>query len=158
MSHYAYINPYTKQVEKVLVIDKAQIKSGAFGNPKNFVKCSYTAEFGKVFPGVGYYYVPWSFKTNPEETNVFIPPRPFLSWQFNDKTWTWEPPIEYPNDDSKKYIWNENTKSWDSELSELISIEVRPNKTYILNEYYRWEKWNLYIKRKLILFFKNILT
>lgn len=157
MSHYAYVNPYTKQVEKVLVIDKAQIKSGNFGDPKNFIKCSYTSSVGKVFPGTGYHYVPLALKTNPSSTNVFVPPRPFLSWQFDEKTWTWIPPKPYPSENLNEYMWDENIKNWIVK-KQLIQIYPRPDKTYILNEYYRWEKWHVYLKRQIILFFKNILT
>jgi hypothetical protein len=45
--------------------------------------------------------------------DVFIAPKPFASWSLNQSTWTWEPPISYPNDDLN-YIWNETTTNWET--------------------------------------------
>ena len=46
------------------------------------------------------------------ENDVFIAPKPFNGWVLNTSTWLWEAPTPYP-DDSNKYIWNEESQSWD---------------------------------------------
>lgn len=38
-------------------------------------------------------------------------PQPFVSWEWNNSTNNWEPPITYPTD-GNFYIWNEETVSW----------------------------------------------
>lgn len=161
MSHYAYVNPYTNQVEKVLVIDNKQIKTGKFGNPKNFKKCSYTKKTGKLFPGVGYYYVEPSSIFDIKSNYYFVPPRPFLSWQFDEESWSWKPPKPYPND-NLKYFWNEERCEWMQKI-ETISIFPKPEKSYILNESYQWEPCiPFYIKKckqnKIVKFIINLLT
>jgi hypothetical protein len=43
--------------------------------------------------------------------DVFYEVQPFPSWGLNQDSWTWEPPIAYPQD-GKDYAWNETTLSW----------------------------------------------
>jgi hypothetical protein len=40
----------------------------------------------------------------------FYPPQPYSSWTRNNGKWI--PPVDMPQD-NKKYIWNEETLSWD---------------------------------------------
>ena len=89
MSHYAYVNPYTHIVEKVLVIEKDMIDSGEFGEPGNFVSCSH--EGNTCFPGIGYHYLPRSFNSKVKITNCFIPPCPDPDFYFHTDTWSWGP-------------------------------------------------------------------
>jgi|TARA_Y100000114_G_C11619116_1_gene258792 hypothetical protein len=49
--------------------------------------------------------------TYDTENDVFIAPKPYDSWSLDETTWTWKPPVEYPND-GKFYNWNEDTTSW----------------------------------------------
>lgn len=59
----------------------------------------------KNYPGVGFLYDP--------DRDGFIPPKPeqFTSWILNEKTLTWEPPIELP-DLENDYAWDEENTSW----------------------------------------------
>jgi len=57
----------------------------------------------KNFAGVGYTY--------DEELDAFIPPKPHASWELNEETGLWEPPMARP-DDGRKYKWDEETTSW----------------------------------------------
>lgn len=162
MSHYAYVNPYTNQVEKVLVIEKEQIKKGSFGEPKNFKECSYTGKIGKVFPGIGYHYFEKQSLLNFKKEYYFVPPRPYLSWQFDENSWSWYPPKPYPNDNKSEYIWDEREKDW-KQKSKNVSILPKPEKSYILNESYQWEpRTSFYIrkfkKNKIVKFIINLLT
>jgi hypothetical protein len=36
----------------------------------------------------------------------------FGSWTWNETTEMWTPPVEYPEDKSTPYTWNENSLSW----------------------------------------------
>ena len=87
MSHYAYVNPYTHIVEKVIVIEKNMIDSGDFGDPENFIECSYTGNF----PGIGYHYLKKSFNSKVQSTHCFIPPSPNPNFYFHEDSWSWNP-------------------------------------------------------------------
>jgi hypothetical protein len=50
--------------------------------------------------------------TYDKELDVFIPPKPFHSWNLNTSTCFWEPPTPKPSDEND-YTWNEETQSWD---------------------------------------------
>jgi hypothetical protein len=64
---------------------------------------SYNNNIRKNYAGIGYIY--------DEDRDAFIPPKPFNSWVLNETTCLWESPVAYPND-GQKYIWNEDTQSW----------------------------------------------
>jgi hypothetical protein len=64
---------------------------------------SYNNNIRKNYAGIGYIY--------DEDRDAFIPPKPFNSWVLNENTCQWESPVAYPND-GQKYIWNEDTQSW----------------------------------------------
>jgi hypothetical protein len=57
----------------------------------------------KHFPSVGYTY--------DAGKNVFIPPRPYLSWILDNSTYLWAAPVPYPTD-GKGYRWNEAQQIW----------------------------------------------
>ena len=46
--------------------------------------------------------------------DAFIPPKPYNSWVLNETTCLWEAPVAHPTD-GEKYIWNEETTTWDLE-------------------------------------------
>ena len=49
-----------------------------------------------------------------ETRDAFMRPQPHASWILNESTCDWDPPIDYPDADSDtRYLWNEDTKSWD---------------------------------------------
>ena len=59
--------------------------------------------FRKNYAGVGYTY--------SSQLDAFIPPQLYQSWTLDESTCLWEPPTQMP-DDGKRYLWNEETKSW----------------------------------------------
>lgn len=65
---------------------------------------SFNATIRKNFAGPGYKY--------DENRDAFIAPKPFASWNLDEDTCRWEPPVAMPND-GQKYKWNEETTSWD---------------------------------------------
>ena len=59
--------------------------------------------FRKNYAGIGYTY--------DVTRDAFIPPKPYNSWNLNDETCLWEPPIEMPTG-SVPYIWDEDAQAW----------------------------------------------
>jgi hypothetical protein len=59
--------------------------------------------FRKNYAGIGYTY--------DVSRNAFIPPRPFDSWNLDEDSCLWEPPIPMPND-GNAYAWNEENQAW----------------------------------------------
>lgn len=111
MAHFAKV--IGGIVTEVLVIEQDVIDTGMFGDPSLWVQTSYNTLGGqhpegrplrKNYAGVGYTY--------DAELDAFIPPQPFQSWNLNETTCLWEPPVEYPND-GKSYSWNEDSLNWD---------------------------------------------
>lgn len=101
MSHFAKVE--NGVVTNVIVAEQEFIDSGAVGDPASWIQTSYNNNFRKRFAGIGFLY--------NSELDVFILPKPFESWVFNDQTLEWESPISYP-DDGKGYHWDETTLSW----------------------------------------------
>lgn len=59
--------------------------------------------FRKNFAGIGYTY--------DADRDAFIPPKPFASWQLNEQTCLWNPPVAYPTDGAA-YDWDEINQEW----------------------------------------------
>lgn len=38
-------------------------------------------------------------------------PQPYPSWTFDQKSWTWNAPVSYPENDAL-YVWDEEQGSW----------------------------------------------
>lgn len=71
---------------------------------------SWVKDPGEIDPkktaGIGWVWDP----TNSEARPV----QPFPSWSFfNTDIWDWDPPVPFPNDSSKQWIWNEDGLIWD---------------------------------------------
>ena len=60
--------------------------------------------FRGTYAGIGFHY--------DEDLDIFYPPQPYASWTLNAQTASWEPPVEYPEDENQ-YVWNEEATSWD---------------------------------------------
>lgn len=63
-----------------------------------------TKALRKNYAGIGFTY--------DKELDAFIPPKLYASWTLDKETCLWNPPIPYP-EDGKRYMWNEDTKTWD---------------------------------------------
>ena len=63
-----------------------------------------TQVFRGTYAGIGFHY--------DEDLDIFYPPQPYASWTLNAQTASWEPPVEYPEDENQ-YVWNEEATSWD---------------------------------------------
>ena len=71
MAHFAEIDS-NGIVQRVIVAEKDFINSGAVGDEFNWIQCSFSGSFRKVFPAAGY---KWD-----KAKEVFIPPQPYASW------------------------------------------------------------------------------
>lgn len=50
------------------------------------------------------------------DLDIFLPPRPYASWQVDAATASWHPPIPQPlPTESHYWVWNESALSWDAE-------------------------------------------
>ena len=58
----------------------------------------------KNYAGIGYTY--------DATRDAFISPQPYPSWNLNEDTCLWEPPVPYPTD-GERYNWNEDTQQWE---------------------------------------------
>jgi hypothetical protein len=67
-----------------------------------------TKAYRKNYAGIGFTY--------DEERDAFIPPKPFDSWELNEDTCLWEPPIPMP-EDGGSYVWDETEGDW-TEITE----------------------------------------
>ena len=68
-----------------------------------WVQTSYNGNFRKNFAGIGFTY--------DQNRDAFIPPKPYPSWNLNEETCQWEPPVPRPADD-QRYLWDEPTTNW----------------------------------------------
>ena len=65
-------------------------------------RTSYNNNIRKQYAGIGYTYDP--------DADVFIAPKPYLSWILDDN-FNWQPPMPYP-DDGFEYVWNIHRQVW----------------------------------------------
>ena len=121
MSHYAKVQ--NGKVIKVIVAEEEFFETFVDDTPGEWVQTSYNTRGGVHYttktkkPSAdqskalrkNYAGVDWNY-----DGVGFFPPKPFDSWNLNDTTYLWEPPVDYPSDyDGFNYIWNESSKSWD---------------------------------------------
>ena len=64
---------------------------------------SYNGNIRKNYAGIGFTY--------DEDRDAFIPKKPFNSWNLNEETCLWDPPVARPND-GQRYSWNEENQTW----------------------------------------------
>lgn len=126
MSHFAQINDQNI-VERVLVIDQAEVDTGIWGDPASWIKTSYNTRggiyytpdtntpdpdqskaFRKNYAGIGDMYLAYG-----PDGEGFVPPSPYPSWVMNSFSYQWEAPIPMPVPNNPPlYAWDEATLSW----------------------------------------------
>lgn len=135
MAHFARINN-DSIVEQVIVVanpalldDQGVEQEGLgielcrqlYGEDTNWVQTSYNGTKRKNFAGIGYTY--------DSVRDAFIPPRPYPSWQLDEYTCLWSPPVD-PPEDYVVYMWIEAEERvvpmgykylWDEELVDWVS-------------------------------------
>ena len=122
MAHYAFINEDNIVVEVIVGRDEDEVVQGisdweAYYTTKReglrAVRTSYNTRgnqhtgggtpFRGNYAGIGYSYL--------EDLDIFVPPKPYESWNLNEETASWNAPVEYPAD-GEQYTWDEETTSW----------------------------------------------
>lgn len=122
MSHFAKVN--NGIVEQVIVAESEFFDTFVDNSPGQWIQTSYNTRGGKHYDpetgelsadqtkalrknyaGIGYTY--------DQARDAFIPPKPFNSWLLDEDTCLWNAPVAYP-DDGGRYVWNEETISWDA--------------------------------------------
>ena len=112
MAHYAKI--LDGRVLNVIVADEEFFDTFIDDSAGKWIQTSYNTKAGvhlngetplrKNFATIGGVY--------DVIRDAFYKPQPYPSWTLNEDTCLWECPVEYP-DDGKRYIWNEETQTWD---------------------------------------------
>ena len=129
MAHYAFINENNIVTEVITGVDEdivqidldgTQVGGSSeaweiwYGNFRGQTckRTSYNNNYRKNYAGIGYTY--------DEQRDAFIPPKPYPSWELDEFSCLWNPPISYPNMDIipiqyklyNRYFWNENVINW----------------------------------------------
>jgi len=123
MAHYAFINEDNIVVEVIVGRDEDEVVQGisdweAYYTTKRegltALRTSYNTRanqhigggtpFRGNYAGIGYSYL--------EDLDIFVPPKPYESWNLNEETASWDSPVPYPTD-GEEYVWNEENLSWD---------------------------------------------
>ena len=116
MAHFAKLDENNIVLEVIVVNNDAldpsneEISGIEFltewsGGHSNWKQTSYNGNIRANFASIGYTY--------DSDFNVFISPRPYLSWKLNYTTCQWEAPVVKP-EDIEGYIWrwSEINKEW----------------------------------------------
>ena len=109
MAHYAFLDDNNVVTEVIVGKDETELIDGLspeewYGNFRGKVckRTSYNNNIRKQYAGVGFTY--------DAVADVFIAPKPFLSWSL-DENYDWQAPIEHPAD-GKQYSWDESNQVW----------------------------------------------
>ena len=104
MAHWAKVK--SGKVVKVISADESFFETFLDDSPGRWIETFKDRSQRVHFAGIGYNY--------DATADVFYPNSPFASWTLNTTSYVWEPPVAYPDGDGK-YVWNEETTSWDAE-------------------------------------------
>jgi hypothetical protein len=120
MGHYAKV--VDTKVVNIIVAKADFFDTFVDSSPGAWIKTSYNTRGGV-------YYTPNTNDVDPDQSkalranyagigytynqanDVFYAPQPYPSWTISSPSWTWQPPVPYP-DDGKVYSWDEATLSW----------------------------------------------
>lgn len=123
MAHFAKVE--NGKVVEVLVISQAEIDTGNWGDPAQWVQTSYNTRGGV-------YYIPGTNTPDPDQSksfrknyagygmiwdavrNMFYNKQPFPSWTLDEETGTWvcPVPLNVPAEDLPFWKWNEAEQKW----------------------------------------------
>jgi len=120
MAHYAFLDENNIVIEVIVGKDENETQDGVtnweewYGNFRGLMckRTSYNTRHNahtlggtplrKNYAGVGYTY--------DEQRDAFIPPKPFPSWNLNEETCDWEPPV--PRPEESFVFWDEDSQNW----------------------------------------------
>jgi hypothetical protein len=97
-------NYYSQGIDGYVLRTSYNTRGGVHYDPQtNEPSGNQDKAFRKNYAGIGYSY--------DVSRNAFIPPKPFDSWNLDEDSCLWEPPIPMPND-GNPYAWNEENQAW----------------------------------------------
>jgi hypothetical protein len=98
------------EIDQANIVQRVLVVSDEQENPEEYMAKGFGGKWievaqdgGKMTANMGYLYRP--------DDKGFQPPRPFVSWSFNDDSWQWEAPVPMPADDDF-YYWDEQDTAW----------------------------------------------
>jgi hypothetical protein len=124
MGHYAKVN--NGIVEQVIVAKEEFFDTFVDTSPGEWFKTSYNTRGGVIYTSSEVEEASGTINTNktPLRKNfasigdtydyikdAFYKPKPYPSWNLNENTCRWEPPVAKPTDDLM-YTWDEETTNW----------------------------------------------
>lgn len=126
MAHYAFLDDNNIVTEVIVGRNEDEVVDGIsdwetyYGEfrGQRCLRTSYNANIRKNFAGIGFAY--------DESLDAFISPQPFPSWSLDTQTCQWVAPKPEPEDDGKRYYWDEDLLDW---------VEDLPADDPSLNEY-----------------------
>jgi hypothetical protein len=118
VSHFAKVE--NGIVTQVIVAEQDFINTGLVGEPNTWIQTSYNTRANVHYDpitnqpdngialrgnyaGIGYTY--------DSANDVFYTAAPYPSWHISSNTWSWQPPVECPND-GNTYDWDEANTQW----------------------------------------------
>jgi hypothetical protein len=120
MAHFAHVN--NGIVDSIIVIEQNVIDENGgwyctgcqmFKPSSEWIQTSYNTREGEHqeggtpmrgnYAGIGYTY--------DSQRDVFIPPKPYASWVFDEPKSAWKAPKVKPTD-SRDYVWSELRQDW----------------------------------------------
>jgi hypothetical protein len=123
MAHYAFLNYNNVVVQVIAGKDEDELLDGQTVDWEDFyaqemnMACKRTSfntyhnqhsnggtPFRGNYAGIGFKY--------DSVKDIFIEPKPFPSWVFNETTCSWDAPVEFPFDSGVPHDWDEATLSW----------------------------------------------
>jgi hypothetical protein len=119
MAHFAKLDENNIVLE-VLVVDNKDIQNLPFPESEpigveyltnifpntTWKQTSYNNNFRGHYAGIGYVYYP-----NFMDYGVFVSPKPFDNFIWDEATFSWVPPVPYPTD-GHDYYWNVMRQQW----------------------------------------------
>jgi hypothetical protein len=119
MAHYALLDENNFVVDVIVgeseseEIDWEEEYSKLFGmsckrtsyNTHNNEHTDGKTPFRKNYATIGGSYLP--------NLDGFCEPQPYPSWTLNEETCAWEPPYQPPNEEGIRYMWIEDSQTWE---------------------------------------------
>ena len=122
MAHFAKLDENNIVTQVIVVSNDIATSESAgvtfinnlYGTSDTWKQTSYNTFFGnhklggtpfrKNYAGIGFSY--------DASRDAFIPPKPYASWVLDETACQWKSPVDYPDDDDLKYIWDESNTAW----------------------------------------------
>jgi hypothetical protein len=106
MAHFAKIE--NGIVTQVIVVGDEHEHHGqeflnSIGLDGTWIQTSYNHNFRGNFAGIGFTY--------DSKKDLFIPPKPYASWRYEESSNSWIAPTSYPTTGGD-HTWNESTRTW----------------------------------------------